>query len=73
MFSLALGAFCSIRLYHKLFFGNISLSYTKVFYDINFLKILIQVPLVILTLILGIYPNFLLQTLYSSTSLSLLY
>jgi len=55
--SLVLGAAYMLWLYRKVMFGEITNEHVNSLSDINKCEILIFTPLIILTLLIGIYPN----------------
>lgn len=63
-----LGAAYSIWLYNRVAFGTIKTQYIKIFTDINRREFFIFTPLVILTLVMGIYPEIFLDTMHVSVA-----
>lgn len=63
-----LGAAYSIWLYNRVAFGTIKTKYIKIFTDINRRELFIFTPLVILTLVMGIYPEIFLDTMHVSVA-----
>lgn len=55
----------SLWLYNRLIFGQLKNIFTKIFSDINKREFIVFVPLIIATLVLGIYPDFLLKFLHT--------
>lgn len=50
----------SLWFYHKIFYGKLSPHLLQVFSDITFKEFIILLPLLIFTIFLGIFPNFIL-------------
>ncbi len=63
-----LGAAYSIWLYNRVAFGTIKTKYIKIFTDINRREFFIFTPLVVLTLVMGIYPEIFLDTMHVSVA-----
>jgi proton-translocating NADH-quinone oxidoreductase chain M len=62
-----LGAAYSIWLYNRIFFGSIS-NYIFKYNDMNKREFLIILPFIILTILMGIYPDIFLDTMHASVS-----
>ncbi len=62
--SLILGAAYMLWLYRRVMFGNITNPQVEQLEDVNCRELLIYMPLVILTLLLGIYPNIITDILH---------
>jgi proton-translocating NADH-quinone oxidoreductase chain M len=60
------GAGYSIWLYNRVAFGNIRLSHIDKFHDLERREFMIFLPLVILVLLMGIYPEIFLNVMHSS-------
>lgn len=56
----------SIWLFNRVSFGNLKTTYIKYFSDLSTLELNILTPLVVATLLLGIYPTPILDTTYAS-------
>ena len=56
----------SLWLYNRLIFGNLKISYTTKFKDLNLREFFILVPLLFLVFLMGIYPSFFLDTIHFS-------
>ena len=56
----------SLWLYNRLIFGNLKISYTMKFKDLNLREFFILVPLLFLVFLMGIYPSFFLDTIHFS-------
>merc|ERR1712159_285788 len=61
-----LGAAYSLWLYNRTAFGNIRLSYIDNFQDIDRREFFVFVPCILLTLIMGIYPEVFLNVMHAS-------
>lgn len=66
--SLILSSCYSLWLFNRIAFGNTKTQYIKKLIDLNVFELAILVFLSILTLILGIFPNIVLETIHSSTN-----
>ena len=64
---IVLGAAYSIWLYNRVAFGSLT-NYIVAFNDINKREMMIFVPFIILTLLMGIYPNIFIDTMHMSVS-----
>jgi proton-translocating NADH-quinone oxidoreductase chain M len=62
-----LGAAYSIWLYNRVSFGTLT-NYISNFNDVNKREMMIFVPFIILTLLMGIYPNIFIDTMHMSVS-----
>lgn len=70
--SLVLGAVYSFYLYNRVCFGTLQTRYIKQFQDIASYELYALLPLIVLTLVLGIYPNIVLSYLHGVGYTSLL-
>nr|YP_009118104.1 NADH dehydrogenase subunit 4 [Malawimonas californiana]AJF22855.1 NADH dehydrogenase subunit 4 [Malawimonas californiana] len=61
-----LGAGYAMWLYNRVAFGNINVNYINPFNDINYREFMIFIPLVIMILLMGIYPNIFLDYIHLS-------
>ena len=61
----------SIFFLNRVIFGNINVSYITHFKDINFREIAVVIPLFLLTILLGIFPDLIFDTILSSVSVSI--
>ena len=61
-----LGGAYSLWLYNRLIFGNLKISYTLKFTDLNAREFCILFPLAALVLLMGIYPTFFLDSIHFS-------
>jgi proton-translocating NADH-quinone oxidoreductase chain M len=58
----------SLWLYNRIVFGNLKISYTVKFNDINFREFSILLPLLIFVILMGIYPSFFSNFIHLSVS-----
>lgn len=65
--AIILGAAYSIWLYNRIAFGTIT-PYIHKFNDINLKELFIFIPLILLTLLMGIYPDLFLDTMHISVT-----
>lgn len=63
-----LGAGYSLWLYNRVAFGNLKTDFIKEFSDVNRREFAIFVPLIILTLLMGIYPEIFLEPIHASVA-----
>lgn len=63
-----IGGCYSLWLFNRIAFGNLKIQYTKKFVDINKREFVTFFPLMIGTLLTGIYPNIFLTTMHSSVN-----
>jgi len=64
----------SLWLYNRIVFGNLKIKNTIFFKDLSFREFSILIPLFVLVLLMGFYPNFFLKFLnFFSTNLYLIY
>jgi proton-translocating NADH-quinone oxidoreductase chain M len=66
--SVVIGAAYSLWLFNRIAYGNIKTQYTTKFLDLNFREVVIFGPLLLGTLIVGVYPNFFLTSMHSSVN-----
>ena len=59
----------SIFLYNRIIFGNLKVNYINCYKDVTYLEFSILIPLACLTILVGLHPNVVLDTLLASTSL----
>ena len=57
----------SLWLYNRIIFGNLKISYTLKFNDINFKEFIILLPLLFFVIFMGIYPSFFSNFIHLST------
>nr|YP_010890062.1 NADH dehydrogenase subunit 4 [Resomia ornicephala]WJJ70074.1 NADH dehydrogenase subunit 4 [Resomia ornicephala]WJJ70086.1 NADH dehydrogenase subunit 4 [Resomia ornicephala] len=65
-----IGTIYAFYFYNRLYFGNLN-SYLFNPREINFFELLSFIPLIILTLILGIYPNYIIKFMFISLYLNI--
>lgn len=65
---IVIGAAYSLWLYNRIAFGNLKIQYTKIFSDLTMKEIVVFFPLVICTVAVGIYPNFILSYTHMSVN-----
>ena len=63
-----IGAAYSLWLFNRIAFGNVKIQYTQKFLDLNFKEFLIFFPLVLGTLVIGVYPNIFLNSIHMSVN-----
>ena len=68
--SVIIGGAYSLWLFNRISFGNLKNQYTVFFFDLTFRELVIFIPLILGTLLLGLYPKFFSD--YINCSLSLL-
>jgi len=56
-------AIYSLWLYNRLVFGNLKISYTKIFRDLNFREFVILCLLSLFIFFLGVYPAYILKSI----------
>jgi NADH-quinone oxidoreductase subunit M len=56
---------------NRIIFGNININYICIYRDIKFKEFCIILPLMILTLILGFYPDLIFDTILTSVSMNI--
>lgn len=66
--SVVIGGAYSLWLFNRIAYGNIKTQYTTKFLDLNFREVLVFLPLLLGTLIVGVYPNFFLTSIHSSVN-----
>ena len=54
---------------NRLIFGSLNLNYISIYIDITFREFSIVLPLLILTFILGIFPDLVFDTILNSISI----
>lgn len=63
-----LGAGYSLWLYNRVAFGNLRTDFIKEFSDINRRELAVFLPLIVLTLLMGIYPEIFLDPIHTSVA-----
>ena len=65
---MVLGGCYALWLFNRIAYGNLKTQYLKKFNDLNLREVLIFVPLIAGTLIMGIYPEIFLDPIHLSVS-----
>ena len=60
--SVVIGGAYSLWLFNRIAYGNLKIQYTRLFVDLNLREFLTFLPLILGTLIIGIYPNIFLNS-----------
>jgi NADH-quinone oxidoreductase subunit M len=68
-----LGACYSIWLYNRLCFGTLNIFHKNYYADLSRKECAVLVPLIVLTIVLGFYPNIILDTYLANIYLLLEY
>ena len=63
-----IGGAYSLWLLNRIAFGNLKTQYTNKFLDLSFREFILFVPLIIGTLVIGIYPEIFLSSLHMSVN-----
>ena len=63
-----IGAAYSLWLFNRIAFGNLKIQYTQKFLDVSLREFLVFFPLIIGTLIIGVYPNIFLDSIHMSVN-----
>ena len=63
-FGIILSGVYSLWLYNKLSFGNLKIQYISKFIDITYREFHVLLPLLFLLILLGIYPNIVIEKLH---------
>lgn len=63
-----LGGVYSLLLYNRIIFGNLQNTFLKTFHDISFREFISHTPLILGTILMGVYPNIFLTPMHSSVS-----
>jgi proton-translocating NADH-quinone oxidoreductase chain M len=58
----------SLWLFNRIVYGNLKTQYLHKFIDLNFREIIIFFPLILGTILVGLYPNFFLTTMHLSVN-----
>ena len=66
--SIIIGAAYSLWLFNRIAFGNLKTQYTQKFLDLSPREFVIFLPLILGTLVMGIYPNIFLSSIHMSVS-----
>jgi proton-translocating NADH-quinone oxidoreductase chain M len=62
--SVVLSAVYSLWLFNRVAYGNLKMQYIKQFYDVNYREFMVFVPLIFLTIFLGVFPDVILNKLH---------
>tara|TARA_B110000967_G_scaffold191582_1_gene217384 strand:+ start:1039 stop:2475 length:1437 start_codon:yes stop_codon:yes gene_type:complete len=62
--SVVLSAVYSLWLFNRIAYGNLKVQYIKQFYDVNYREFMVFVPLIFLTIFLGVFPDVILNKLH---------
>jgi len=71
--SVVLSGAYSLWLYNRICFGNLKINYTLKYKDLNKYETLIFIPLFVLVLFIGIFPNYILKFITLSTLSELIF
>jgi len=63
-----IGAVYSLWLFNRVSFGNLKIQYTVTFIDLSLREFFLFLPLVLGTIVIGVYPNILLSYLHMSVN-----
>jgi proton-translocating NADH-quinone oxidoreductase chain M len=66
--SIIISSCYSLWLFNRISFGNLKIQYIKKLIDLNKSEFILLIFLAILTLIIGIFPNIILETIHSNTN-----
>jgi NADH:ubiquinone oxidoreductase subunit 4 (subunit M) len=66
--SVVIGAAYSLWLFNRIAYGNLKIQYTHKFLDLSPREFLVFLPLILGTLIIGIYPNIFLTSIHMSVN-----
>jgi NADH:ubiquinone oxidoreductase subunit 4 (subunit M) len=66
--SVVIGAAYSLWLFNRIAYGNIKTQYTNKFLDLSPREFLVFLPLVLGTLVIGVYPNVFLTSIHMSVN-----
>jgi NADH-quinone oxidoreductase subunit M len=58
----------SLWLFNRVAYGNLKTQYTKTFSDVSYRELLIFLPLIVCTLLVGLQPNIVLNTIHASVN-----
>jgi NADH-quinone oxidoreductase subunit M len=67
-FGVVLCSVYSLWLFNRIAFGNLKTQYTKTFVDLSYRELLILLPLIISTLVVGIKPDLILSSIHISVN-----
>ena len=63
-----IGAAYSLWLLNRLAFGNLKVQYTNVFLDVSKKEFIVFLPLIVGTMVVGVYPNIFLNSIHMSVN-----
>ena len=63
-----IGGAYSLWLFNRVAYGNVKTQYTKVFLDLSFRELMVFFPLILGTIIVGVYPNIFLSSIHMSVN-----
>lgn len=66
--SIVVGSVYSLWLFNRISYGNLKTQYTQYFLDLSPREIVIFTPLILGTVLIGIYPNIFLHTMHASVN-----
>jgi proton-translocating NADH-quinone oxidoreductase chain M len=66
--SVIISSVYSLWLFNRIAYGNLKIQYINKFLDIDYKEAIVFLPLILGTLVVGIYPNFFLTTIHMSVS-----
>ena len=66
--SVVLGGAYSLWLFNRIAYGNIKTQYTNFFLDLNPRELVVFLPLILGTLVVGIYPDIFLTSIHASVN-----
>lgn len=69
--SVVIGGAYSLWLFNRISYGNIKTQYTSVFLDLSLRELIVFVPLILGTLVTGIYPDIFLSPIHNSVDVLL--
>lgn len=64
--SIILGSAYSLWVFNRIAYGNLKTQYTNIFLDLNIRELVVLLPLILGTLLIGICPNIFLNTMHAS-------
>ena len=64
-----LGGCYSLWLFNRIAYGNLKTQYIKFYLDLNKKEILIFIPLIVGTFVMGLYPNIFLESIHTSINM----
>jgi NADH:ubiquinone oxidoreductase subunit 4 (subunit M) len=64
---MVLGGCYSLWLFNRIVYGNLKIQYLSKFQDISYREFFVILPLLIGTLVMGVYPEIFLDVIHGST------